>query len=127
MSRIKWIFVAGCVLAGVLALAMYNKPHKDYTEEEVAKSWTADELLSWYTSHPAEDHSEWQEKVVAVSGTVKSSNERGVILSPGVVVTWDPESAPESAPSGEVNVKGRVVGFDDLFGEVRLDHALLLP
>ena len=127
MSRFQWMFVAVVVLAGALAVSMYNKPHKDYASEAVAKSWTAEELLSWYTSHPAEDHAQWQETVVAVSGTVTSANERGVILDPGVVVTWEQDAVPESEPTGAVRVKGRVVGFDALFGEVRLDHARLLP
>lgn len=127
MRRSKWIFVAGCLIAGFVAGYMYNKPHKDYASEEVAKSWTADELLAWYTSHPPEEHAQWQEKVIAVTGEVSSADDLGLILAPGVVVTWETGAAPDQAPSGQVSVKGRVVGFDDLFGEVRLDHARLSP
>jgi len=127
MRLFKWFFVAGCLIAGFVAVSMYNKPHKDYASEEVAKSWAADELVAWYTSHPAEEHAQWQEKVVVVTGEVSSADDRGVILAPGVVVTWETGAAPDQAPSGQVSVKGRVVGYDDLFGEVRLDHARLSP
>ena len=125
----RWItwLLAAALAGGVVAYAMYNKPHKDYASEEVAKSWTADELVAWYTSHPAEEHAQWQEKVVVVTGEVSSADDRGVILAPGVVVTWETGAAPDQAPSGQVSVKGRVVGYDDLFGEVRLDHARLSP
>ena len=125
MKRTGAILVAGAVAAGVLIYTQYNKPHKDYSGQEVARSWEAEELATWYATHPAEQHSQWQEKVVAVSGTVASSSESGVVLEHGIVVTWDPIAVPNAAPSGNIQVKGRVVGFDDLFGEVRLDHARL--
>lgn len=121
-----WLLLLGA-FAGGFAYMMYNKPHKDYASEEVAKSWTADELVDWYTSHPAEEHAQWQDQVIGVTGEVSSADDRGVILAPGVVVTWEAGAAPDAAPSGQVSVKGRVVGFDDLFGEVRLDHARLAP
>ena len=127
MRRLFFWLLLLAVFAGGFAYTMYNKPHKDYATEEVAKSWSADELVAWYTSHPAVDHAQWQEKVVAVTGEVTSADDRGVILAPGVVVTWETGAAPDAAPSGQVSVKGRVVGFDDLFGEVRLDHARLAP
>jgi hypothetical protein len=38
------------------------------------------------------------------------------------------KSSEFAAPLGEaVQVKARVLGFDDLMGEVSADHALLLP
>ena len=51
---------------------------------------------------------------------------QGVLLNPGVVATYDEGHAPEVAPTGRVTLKGRLVGFDDLFGEVRIDHVRLL-
>ncbi len=127
MRRLFFWLLLLAGIAGGFAYTMYNKPHKDYASEEVAQTWAADELVAWYTSHPAADHAQWQEKVVAVTGEVTSADDRGVILAPGVVVTWETGAAPDAALSGRVTIKGRVVGFDDLFGEVRLDHARLLP
>ena len=67
---------------------------------------------------------QWQEKVVEVFGTVGSSSDQGVVLRPGVVANYDAGHAP-GRPLGQVTIKGRLVGFDDLFGEVRIDHARL--
>ena len=68
---------------------------------------------------------QWQEKVVEVTGTVRSFSKQNVVLNPGVVATYDEGHAPEVAPTGRVTIKGRIVGFDDLFGEVRIDQARL--
>jgi hypothetical protein len=125
MRRAGAFLLTGALGVGVVVYMQYNKPHKDYAGQEVVRSWTAEELATWYSSHSADQHSQWQEKVVAVSGTVASGSESGVVLEHGIVVTWDAESAPSTPPTGHIQVKGRVVGFDDLFGEVRLDHARL--
>lgn len=98
MRRLFFWLLLLAVFAGGFAYTMYNKPHKDYATEEVAKSWSADELVAWYTSHPAVDHAQWQEKVIAVTGEVSSADDRGVILAPGVVVTWETGAAPTLLP-----------------------------
>ena len=126
MKKAIPLLVAALVAAFVVAYSMYNKPHRDYASEEVAKSWSSTELVEWHTSHPESEHVQWQDQVMQVSGNVTSVSDRGILLSPGVVVTWEKDREPASAPEGAVTIQGRLVGFDDLFGEVRIDHARLV-
>ena len=126
MKKAIPLLVAALVAAFVVAYSMYNKPHRDYASEEVAKSWSSTELVAWHTSHPESEHVEWQDQVMQVSGNVTSGSDRGIVLSPGVVVTWEEGRQPTTAPEGAVTIQGRLVGFDDLFGEVRIDHARLM-
>jgi hypothetical protein len=123
MKKAIPLLVAAVVAAFVVAYSMYNKPHRDYASEEVAKSWSSTELVEWHTSHPDSEHVQWQDLVMQVSGNVMSVSDRGIVLSPGVVVIWEEGQQPASAPEGAVTIQGRLVGFDDLFGEVRIDHA----
>lgn len=112
------------MLAGLIVVSYYNKPHMDYASQKAVKSWSAEELLAWFTSHAHEDHSQWLGSVVSVAGTVTFSDEQGCIFAPGVVATWETGYSPEQTLVGaHLTVKGRLVGFDDLFNEVRLDHA----
>ena len=123
MKKAIPLLVAALVAGFVLGYSMYNKPHRDYASEEVAKSWSSTELVEWHTSHPEAEHAQWQDEVMQVSGTVTSVSDRGIVLSPGVVVTWEEGHRPATAPNGALTIQGRLVGFDDLFGEVRIDHA----
>jgi len=124
MKKAIPLLVAALVAGLVLAYSMYNKPHRDYTSEEVAKSWSSAELVDWHTSHP--ESAEWQDQMMEVTGNVASVSDRGVVLSPGVVVTWEEGHVPATAPEGALTIQGRLVGFDDLFGEVRIDHARIV-
>ena len=123
MKKAIPLLVAALVAGFVLGYSMYNKPHRDYASEEVAKSWSSTELVEWHTSHPESEHVQWQDQMMQVSGSVTSVSDRGIVLSPGVVVTWEEGQQPATAPEGSVTIQGRLVGFDDLFGEVRIDHA----
>ncbi|MEY3009839.1 MAG: hypothetical protein RLZZ314_481 [Bacteroidota bacterium] len=125
MKQMLTIALLGALVGGIAAFFMYNKPHKDYAAAEVAKAWTSEELVVWHAEHDASMHSTWSEQVVEVTGPVSEWTSDGVILAPGVVVVWaEGESAPDTK-ANNVTVKGRIVGYDDLFGEVRLDHGVL--
>ena len=126
MKKAIPVLLASLVVGFVLGYSMYNKPHKDYAQEEVAQTWRADDLVAAFTADPEAMQAQWQEKVVEVSGAVASSSAQGVVLHPGVVANYDAGHAPDMSPSGQVTLKGRLVGFDDLFGEVRIDHARLV-
>ena len=125
MKKALPLLLAAVVAGVVVAWSMYNKPHKDYAQEEVAQTWRAEDLVAAFGEAPDDMQAQWQEKVVEVTGTVRSSSMQGVVLNPGVVATYDEGHAPEVAPTGRVTLKGRLVGFDDLFGEVRIDHVRL--
>jgi hypothetical protein len=122
MTKWRLALVAG-VLGFVVAYMQYNKPHKDYGAEPIERSWEADELVTWFKETPAEGHGTWHDKVVRVDGVVASVSKRGIVVAPGVVVHWSEDESPEAEKGAEVAVVGRIVGFDGLFGEVRLDHA----
>ena len=125
MKKALPLFLAAVVAGAAVAWSMYNKPHKDYAQEEVAQTWRAEDLVAAFAEAPDDMQAQWQEKVVEVTGTVRSSSMQGVVLNPGVVATYDEGHAPEVSPTGRVALKGRLVGFDDLFGEVRIDHVRL--
>ena len=89
MKKALPLFLATVVAGAVVAWSMYNKPHKDYAQEEVAQTWRAEDLVAAFAEAPDDMQAQWQEKVVEVTGTVRSSSMQGVVLNPGVVATYD--------------------------------------
>ena len=125
-NALLFAFIAAC-LGGVVAYVQYHKPHKDYAQATVEATWEAAELVQWYGAHDAPEHVVWQDKMVAVVGKLTSLSASGALLYPGVAVTWDDEVTPDVQVGSTVTLQGRLLGFDDLLGEVRLDHARLRP
>jgi type II secretory pathway component PulC len=119
--------LAFCLTAGFWAYQTWNKPHRNYSAESSAQAIDAAELFEAFRLNPENAQAQFGDQIIEISGIAAASEDSYVVLEPGVVCRW--ESVPEfAAPLGEaVQVKARVLGFDDLMGEVSADHALLLP
>ena len=112
--------LAGAVL--VFAVYEYNRPANNRSMESSTVAISAHELHSGFLSEDSLQCSAWLNQIVEVSGEVQSAEGATVMLVPGVICTFE-ESPDRSRWLGgsEVTLKGRVLGFDDLFNEVRMD------
>lgn len=119
--------LAFCLTAGFWAYQIWNQPHRNYSAESSAQSIDAAELFEAFRLEPQESQAQFGDQIIEISGIAAASEDSYVVLEPGVVCRW--ESVPAfAAPLGEVvRVKARILGFDDLMGEVSADHAVLLP
>ena len=111
-----WLVALGIGL-GVYAWKQWNKPHTDFTQSEAAAVLTASELVGSF----ANGTSPWLNQPVEVRGVLVEMN----LLEGGVLLRWESLDGVQASAGDEVAVQGRVVGYDDLFGEVRMDHCVL--
>ena len=105
----------------------YNRPASNRTMESSTVAISAQELHSGFLSGDSLQCSEWLNQIVEVTGKVQSVEGATVLLVPGVVCTF--EESPDGFPwlkGSEVTLKGRVLGFDDLFNEVRMDFCFVV-
>jgi len=125
MNRFRRIVLYLLVLAlaaGIFAYRQWNKPHTDFTELDAAAQLTVTELVQSFE----QGTSPWLNQPVEVTGQIGQADENGGTLDGGVVFTWAEGSDRQVPHSGEgVTLKGRLVGFDDLFGEARMDQCVL--
>jgi hypothetical protein len=125
----KWIlfavFLTGLALA--FGLVQYFEPARDHGDQSVLMTLSAEDLLDMYSSGNTEGSVRIGE-VIAVRGTVKSSGASALVIHPGISCSMaDPWSPSDDWIGKEVTVKGRLVGFDALFGEVQLDYVSFYP
>jgi hypothetical protein len=130
LSGRKPLVYAALVLAGAalfFAVYEYNRPASDRTMESSAVTLSARELHSGFLGGDSLQSAEWLNQIVEVTGEVQSAKGATVMLVPGVVCTF--EESPDRShclEGSEVTLKGRVLGFDDLFNEVRMDFCLVV-
>jgi hypothetical protein len=119
---VRWIFLAVALLAVAYAWTLWNQPHADFTAAEAEARLTSAELVASFSKGP----SSWLNRAIEVEGKVASAALDHVILEGGVVCLWnDPQNDVEGLVGQTVLVHGRLVGFDELFGEARLDQCIL--
>lgn len=70
---------------------------------------------------------EYLDAVVELFGVVNEDDGKRVVLEGGVIAAWDTSRAHRPLEEGELlRLKGRVTGYDDLFGEVRMDGLVIV-
>ncbi len=122
MTRRNLLFIAAGAVVIALAVGMYqwNKPHRDVAAEEATATYTAEALFAAFTATGTGENP-LLNQVVVVTGTVTAADAGSVTLAGGVSGT--PGLSVEVG--AQVILKGRVVSFDEIFGEVRLDNCTL--
>lgn len=112
------IVVAGFFAARYYA---YNAGRRDIQSEEIAFTQTAKNITQEFTSNTNASNKKYLEKPVAVSGKVTMVNNTEVIIDNSVNCSLSkPNSSIKNGQS--ITIKGRVVGYDDLLGEVKMDQ-----
>jgi len=125
MRKLIWILLAIVIVGAAIYFYVFHKPHRDLAGEEAAASLSAEELHTAFTSNASEAQVSYLDKVVEVEGQFTELSDSIAVLYPGIACTMiKPENLPQTGT--EVSVKGRVVGYDDLFEEVKLDYCTVV-
>lgn len=123
------LLIVGVTIAigvGVVSY-MWNKPHRDVQAEEASVELSAQALVEAYTKDQQQANTLYIDKVVAIKGIITEVDENHLTLEPGVYCTMQEGFNGAGLTAGhKVLVKGRVVSFDELFGEVRIDNAAIV-
>lgn len=106
---------------GVVVFEYVMKPPATIEDREVAITSEAKEIFEKVKRNPAE----WQDKVVIISGTVTSADDAGLTLNTNTYCQFKPNTdIPDSKT--KVHLKGRIIGYDDLLDELKLDQCIIV-
>ena len=102
----------------------YHGGKRDIQSEKAAFTLTSTEILKDYTTNQEAASKKYLNKPIEVSGVVTSAKDSIVTLDSNVSCKLT--AINKDAKVGQkATIKGRVVGFDDLFGELKLDQCNL--
>jgi len=114
------------LLASFFSIRYYinNGGKRDIASEATAYSLSSKTIVNEFTSNADASNKKYLEKPVSILGVVTSVNGKEVILNNSVNCNFL-IAANSLKMNQKVTIKGRVVGYDDLLGEVRLDQCNL--
>jgi len=128
MSLFKKISIAIGVVAFVLISAyvvksVVYKPHTLIKDVEVAYKDNAEDFIN----EVKQDANLWQNKVVELTGKITSKDEQGVMLNTAIYCQLSKtEKLSSLEENQEVTLKGRIIGYDDLLEELKLDKTIII-
>ena len=106
----------------------YNKPHKDFSAAQTDITLEAAKLYEHYQNDLSDANLKFLDKVLLVNGPVTELNSNLVIIGGNIVCSLDYSYVLDTGIklNDKISVKGRCIGYDDLFGEVRIDHCFIM-
>ncbi len=125
MKKLVWVIVIVVFLGGAYATYLWFKPHRDIQGEKAKYELSSTALSKAYADGQDGANEVYLDQVVQVSGKVEEVDETHIKLEGGIFCNGQYSSASIKA-GDQVTVKGRVVGYDELFGEVRIDNAQII-
>ena len=121
-SKVFLVFLIVSILIGVVLFKDAMKPPAKIETKEVAFNGTSDTFLS----KVQENASIWQDKVVVIEGLITSRDEKGITLSNQIYCQFREDVNFTSLENNQtIKLKGRVIGYDDLLEELKLDQCII--
>ena len=114
------------VMFGIGVYTFYNYVFSEPTKViNIASEFIgqSDEFKYLFT----EDLEGWSNKVIEIKGTITGINDNGVLLDENIYCQFDQNTdLPSIAVNKEVVIKGKVVGFDELLMEIKLNQCTII-
>ena len=125
LSKKNKFIVTILIVFSVIGFAIYTYAMRAPTAIENKKihfSGTSDELLLKII----DDTEAWQDKIVVVSGEVTNIDDKGIMLSSKIYCQLKQLTDLQKInPSSNISIKGRIIGYDDLLEELKLDQCII--
>jgi hypothetical protein len=120
----KGIALLVVVLLGGLLWLYFGYLYKDarnVSSEDAAFAVRAEQLAADYTGNAATADAKYLNKTIEVQGVITEVSDSVVTINKNIFCAFD--KLPAGAmPNAKVTIKGRCIGYDELFSEVKLDQ-----
>jgi len=128
MSKNAKIILLVVMVIGLIGFLAYNYVMhggaRNLESEKTNFTVSSASITSEFTTNVESANKKYLEKAVAIKGKITASNGKEVILDE--IVTCSFKNPDLSIRNGDtITVKGRVVGYDDLMGELKLDQCFV--
>lgn len=124
-SKIIISFLIAFVLAFFIAYNYAYKSHTAIEDMEVAYTGNTQEFLNKIKETPET----WTqgEKVIQLTGLITAKDEKGISLNESIYFQLAEGTATDNLEEGKkIIIKGRIIGYDDLLEELKLDKAIIV-
>ena len=94
---------------------------RNLTKEDTAYTVLSKSIVNEFASNAEFSNKKYLEKAIAIKGTVTKISEKEVIIDNTIICNLK-DLDPTIKVNQSITIKGRVVGYDDLIGELKLDE-----
>ena len=119
--KIVGILLLAVLLIGISINYVFHGGARDLATEEAEFTISSKDIIDEFSLDVAKANLKYSDKAISISGKVTAVSDSIVTIDNTIICNFKiPDSNIKNNQS--INVKGRLVGFDDLMGELKLDQ-----
>ena len=122
----KKVEIIGILLVVILLVAIsinyvFHGGARDLASEEVEFTVSSKDIILEFSSNVTSATKKYSDKAISISGKVTAVSDSIITIDQTIICNF---KSPDFNIKKEqyISVKGRLVGFDDLMGELKLDQ-----
>lgn len=127
MKVTKKIIAIAVVVIGIAGLAGYNYVlhggARNLSNEDAAYTVSSKNITTEFSANVDTANKKYLEKAIVIKGIVTKITGKEIIIDNTIICNIK-ELDPTIQTGQTITLKGRVVGYDDLMGEIKLDQCL---
>lgn len=122
--KIKLFFTASVLfITAYLAYSYIYQGHRDVLAEKATISLTSEALFDNFNNPSKKASQNYINKIIDFKGSISAIETDFIVIKPSIVCVLDSNFSVSQLTIGDsLNLKGRCIGFDELFMEVKMDH-----
>ena len=121
MRKVIFIILTIVILGAIGGYFYLYQDHRNIEKEEASASITSKDLVSEFSNAQDSANLKYLNKVVEIQGKVTEVSDSTLVLDSLVFCSFD-QKIDSGIIGKNISVKGRCIGFDELFGEVKFDQ-----
>lgn len=98
---------------------------RNLSTEDAVFTVTSKSILNEFVTNTEVANKKYLEKAVAITGTITQNNQKDITIDNSIICSLKNPDATLKKDQ-QITVKGRVVGYDDLMGELKLDQCFVI-
>lgn len=123
----KWIIILIIlIIAAVIGYNYIYQDHRDIESEKAEYSMTSDEITIKFSENAVQAEQTFLNKTIEVSGLVSEVNANEITIDDKVFCQFSNMNQNTIEINSKIKIKGRVIGYDDLLEQVKLDQCTII-
>lgn len=127
LKMLKKIIVFGILIIAVIVGYNYiYQDHRTIEDESAEFLMTANAIGNEFSHHLKTAEAKYLNKTIEVSGNISDINTNEITLDDKVFCQFSKAFKASIKQNSNQKIKGRVIGYDDLLEQVKLDQCIII-
>ncbi|WP_298238848.1 hypothetical protein [uncultured Algibacter sp.] len=122
----KWLILFFVVIIGIFVYQYVYQDHRNIKLEKAEYTLTATDISNAFLKNLSASEEKFLNNTVEIAGNITELSEGSLTIDDLVFCSFEGSLETKLRVNSEITIKGRVIGFDDLLEQVKLDQCIIL-